>query len=103
MVAQAFFLLLVFTPSKAEQPLRCIELQGKEGKKIKSILDSCLQRVQRKVFINSRLKAIKIISQRKGFCWQKIPQPSCPRKETVEIDIFIISRNDDRKSCNLLE
>ena len=38
MVAQVFFLSLVFTPSKADQPLRCIELQEKEGKKLRAYL-----------------------------------------------------------------
>ena len=47
--------------------------------------------------VNSRLKATKIIGQRKAFYRQKIPEPSCARKETVDIDILVTSRNDDRK------
>ena len=44
--------------------------------------------------VNSRLKATKIIIQRKAFYRQIIPESSCARKETVDIDIFILSRNE---------
>ena len=37
------------------------------------------------------------ISQRKAFYKQRIPESICARKETVDIDILITSRNDDRK------
>ena len=47
--------------------------------------------------VNSRLKATKIIGQRKAFYRQRIPEPSCARKETVDIDILVTSRNGDRK------
>ena len=47
--------------------------------------------------VNSRLKAIKIIGQRKAFYRQTIPEPSCARKETIDIDILVTSRNGDRK------
>ena len=43
------------------------------------------------------LKATKIIGQRKAFYRQRIPEFSCARKETVDIDILVTSRNDDRK------
>ena len=33
----------------------------------------------------------------KAFYRQKIPESSCARKETVDIDILITSRNGDRK------
>ena len=46
---------------------------------------------------NSRLKATKIIGQRKAFCRQRIPESSCARKETVDIDILVKYRNGDRK------
>ena len=46
---------------------------------------------------NSRLKATKIIGQRKAFYRQKIPEPSCASKETVDIDTLVTSRNGDRK------
>ena len=42
------------------------------------------------MYVNSRLKATKIIGQRKAFY-------SCVRKETVDIDILVTSRNGDRK------
>ena len=38
-----------------------------------------------------------IIGQRKAFCMQRILESRCVRKETVDIDIFITSRNGDRK------
>ena len=47
--------------------------------------------------VNSRLKATKIIGQRKAFFRQRIPESSCARKKTVDIDICVTSRNDDRK------
>ena len=47
--------------------------------------------------VNSRLKATKVIGQRKAFYRQRIPEPSCARKETVDIDILVASRNGDRK------
>ena len=50
-----------------------------------------------KISVNSRLKATKIIGQRKAFHRQRIPESSCARKETVDIDILVTSRNGDRK------
>ena len=47
--------------------------------------------------VNSRLKATKIIGQRKSFCRQRIPQFSCARKETVDIDMLVTYSNGDRK------
>ena len=47
--------------------------------------------------VNSRLKTTNIIGQRKAFFRQRIPEPSCARKETVDIDILVTSRNGDRK------
>ena len=47
--------------------------------------------------VNSRLKAIKIIGQREAFYRQGIPESSCARKETLDINILVISRNSDRK------
>ena len=47
--------------------------------------------------VNSGLKATKIIGQRKAFYRQRIPESSCARKETVDIDILVRSRNCDRK------
>ena len=37
-----------------------------------------------KVSVNSRLKAISIIGQRKTFCRQRIVESSCMKKETVD-------------------
>ena len=47
--------------------------------------------------VNSRLKAIWIIGQRKAFYRQRIPESTCARKENVDIDILVTSRNGDRK------
>ena len=47
--------------------------------------------------VNSGLKATKIIGQRKTFYRQRIPESSCARKETVDVDILVTSRNGDRK------
>ena len=47
--------------------------------------------------VNSRLKAIKIIGQRKAFYRQRIPELRSARKEPVDIDILVTSRNGDKK------
>ena len=51
---------------------------------------------------NSRPKATKIIDQRKAFYRQRIPESTCVRKRTVDIDILVTSRNLE-KTCNLSE
>ena len=43
--------------------------------------------------VNSGLKATKIIGQRKAFYRQRIPELSCARKETVDIDILFMDYN----------
>ena len=45
----------------------------------------------------SVIVATKIIGQRKAFYRQRIAEPRCARKETVDIDILVTSRNGDRK------
>ena len=45
----------------------------------------------------SGLKATKIIGQTKAFYRQRIPESSCVRKETVDIDTLVTSRNGDQK------
>ena len=47
--------------------------------------------------VNSRFKTTQIIGQRKAFNRQRIPEPSCARKETVDIDIRATFMNGDRK------
>ena len=47
--------------------------------------------------VNSTLEATKTIGQRKAFYRQRIPEPCCARKETVDIDILVTSRNGHRK------
>ena len=37
------------------------------------------------------------MGQKKPFYRLRIPESNCARKETVDIDILVISRNDDRK------
>ena len=51
----------------------------------------------RKISVNSGLKATKIIRQRKAFYRQRIPESSHARKETVDIDILVTSRNGEWK------
>ena len=45
--------------------------------------------------VSSRLKAM--MRQIKAFYRQRTPEPSCARKETVDIGILVTSRNGDRK------
>ena len=47
--------------------------------------------------VNSRFKSTKIIGQMKAFYRQRTLESSCERKETVDIDILVTSRNGDRK------
>ena len=76
-----------------------MELQEKEAQKYYNIQKICLERTySQKMSVNSRLKATKIIGQRKAFYRQRIPESSCAKKETVDIDILVISRNGDRKN-----
>ena len=51
--------------------------------------------------VNSRPKATRIIGQRKAFYRLRIPESSCEKKETVDIDILVTFKNGDRKICNL--
>ena len=46
---------------------------------------------------NSRFTATEIIGQRKAFFRQRIPESSCVRKQTVDVDILVTSRNSGRK------
>ena len=48
--------------------------------------------------VNPGHKATKTIGQRKAFYRQGIPESSCVRKKTVDIDILVPSRNGDRKT-----
>ena len=43
------------------------------------------------------LKPFRLWDQKKAFYRQRIPESSCVRKETVDIDILVTSRNDGRK------
>ena len=52
------------------------------------------------------LSATKIIGQRKAFYKQIIPESSCAKKETVDIDILVTSTDlgmETEKSSNLSE
>ena len=53
--------------------------------------------LQLKMSVDSGLKATKIICQRKAFYRQRIQEFSRARKKTVDIDILVISRNDEGK------
>ena len=52
--------------------------------------------------VNSRLKTISITGQKKAFYRQGIPESSCTRKETVDIDILNTSMNGDKKIMQLI-
>ena len=71
-----------FTPCKAEQPLRGMELQEKKAQKRLQYTENLFRKnLQLKMSVNSGLKATKIIGQRKAFYRQKIPEFSRARKE----------------------
>ena len=61
-------------------------------------MEFCLERAQIKmVTFSSRLKGIQIIGQGNTLWRSKISQSSSARKETIDIDILVMSRNGDRK------
>ena len=90
------FFLLRFTPCKAEQPQRGIVLQEKEALKG---LEHTVNLFRKNLHLknNFRLAVIQVISRKKAFYRQKIPEYSCGRKKTVDIDIPVTSKNGDRK------
>ena len=47
--------------------------------------------------VNYKLKTIEIIGERKAFYKQRSRESSFAKKETVDIDILITSRDDNRK------
>ena len=47
--------------------------------------------------VNSRLESSKVMGEIIAFYKPRIPASSCARKETVDIDILVISRSGDRK------
>ena len=53
--------------------------------------------------VNSRLKAISIVGQKKVFYRQRILESSCARKETADIDILVTLGMVTEKSCSLSE
>ena len=91
-----FFFQLNFSPCKAEQPLPLMELQDKEkDEKHRGKLSR--KNPREKTSINFGLITIYIKGQRKEFCWQRIPERSGTKNETVDIEILITSRKGDRK------
>ena len=73
-----------------------MELQEKEAKKSAYKEPT----IKKYLFL---LEAISIIGQKKAFYRKRILESSFVRKETVDIDILVISTNGERKSCDLSE
>ena len=73
-----------------------MELQEKEAKKSAHKEPT----IKKYLFL---LEAISIIGQKKAFYRKRILESSFVRKETVDIDILVISMNGERKSCDLSE
>ena len=67
----------------------------KKHKKVKAYRKSVKKEPTVKRYL--LILATKIIGQRKAFYRQRIPKSSCARKETVDIDVLVTSRNRDRK------
>ena len=81
-----------------------MELQEKEAqKRLQHSGNLFRNNLQLKMSVNSRLKATKIIGQRKAFYRQRIPEPDFARKETVNIDILVTLGMVTEKSCHLSE
>ena len=94
-----------FTPCKTEQPLPCLELLEKEAQKDHLIFKAYWKHVSKEPAVKRCLLILDLkpfISHVKGE--QSIGTgSSCERKETVDIDILVTSRNDDKRTCNLSE
>ena len=61
-------------------------------KRVKHTGNLFRKNLQLEISVNSRLKAIQIMEHRKNYR-ERIPESSCARNETAEIDIFLTSRN----------
>ena len=88
-----------FTTCKTEQPLQGIKLQEKKNTVRLSHIGNLFRKNLhlKDVCVNSRLKGKENIqTKRKAFYRQRIPESSCARKETVDIDMLVTSRNGDR-------
>ena len=82
--------LIGFTPCKAEQSLQGMEVHEKENHKYEKHMRKLMRKNPKiKVSINSRLKNMQIICQRKAFCRQSMLES---KKEIVDIDILVTSR-----------
>ena len=49
------------------------------------------------MYVISRLNSKTIVGQSKAFYRERVPESSCAKKETVDIDILVACRNGDRK------
>ena len=74
-----------------------MELQEKKEKKIKSKQEKVFRKNLNIEGVYYILKAVSIIGQRKAFHRQRIPESSCARKETVDIDVLPTFRNGERE------
>ena len=62
-------------------------------KRVKHTGNLFRKNLQLEISVNSRLKAIQIMEHRKNYYRERIPESSCARNETAEIDILLTSRN----------
>ena len=93
-----FFFFFFFIGIHSMQGSRRHGVKRKRSRKrVKHTGNLFRKNLQLKRCVNSRLKATKIMGQRKAFYWQRIPESSCARKETVDLDILVTSRNGERK------
>ena len=71
-------------------------LREKKNKTFKSIQRKLFRKNLKIKDCCSRLKATKTI-KRKAFCRQRIPESTCAKEESVDMDILITSKNGDRR------
>ena len=87
-----------FTPCKIESYYKAQSYKKKKHKKIKGYRKFVWKEPTVKSFLLTvTLNVIYIIGQRKAFYRQRIAESSRVRKETVELDILVTSKNGDRK------
>ena len=91
-----FLKKLGFTPCKAEQPLRNMELQEKKVLKDYRIQEICKKRTKSKVSVNSNLKSFRSEVKRKHSIYREF-QSLAVRRMKLLTDTLVTSKNGDRK------
>ena len=97
MIPFSFFLIGIHSMQAWTATTRHRVTRNEAQKSLQDTENLFRKNLQLKISVNSGLTVTKIIGQKKAFYWQRIPEFSRARKETVDIDILVTSRNRDKK------